>query len=108
VEFQGIDASTGLSDGDGYELVTTVVPIPATFDDSDNDGVIDRWDLCPDTPADSCINKHGCLCEGLYTEEQMNQMVSNILTWGDTNNDGKIGLAEAIHALRITSGVTLP
>ena len=80
----------------------------SSCDDSDNDGVIDRWDLCPDTPADSCINKHGCLCEGLYTEEQMNQMVSNILTWGDTNNDGKIGLAEAIHALRITSGVTLP
>ena len=76
--------------------------------DSDADGVPDAWDQCPNTPAGSCTNNHGCLCEGLYTEEQMNQMVSNILTWGDTNNDGKIGLAEAIQALRITSGVTLP
>ena len=76
--------------------------------DSDKDGVLDQWDNCPNTPENVCTNKHGCLCEGLYTEEQVNQIVSNILTWGDTNNDGKIGLAEAIRALRITSGVTLP
>ena len=82
--------------------------LPCTCTDSDSDGVPDAWDQCSDTPAGSCTNKHGCLCEGLYTEKQMNQMVSNILTWGDTNNDGKIGLAEAIHALRITSGVTQP
>ena len=76
--------------------------------DADSDGVPDAWDQCPNTPAGSCTNNHGCLCEGLYTEEQMNQMVEAILTWGDTNNDGKIGLTEAIHALRITSGVTQP
>ena len=78
------------------------------YPDSDSDGVPDAWDQCPDTPTGSCTNNQGCLCEGFYTEEQMNQMVSNILMWGDTNNDGKIGLAEAIQALRITSRVTPP
>ena len=74
-------------------------PIACNCPDSDGDGVPDVWDQCPDTPTGSCTNKQGCFCEGLYTEEQMNQIVKNILTWGDTNNDGKIGLAEAIHAL---------
>ena len=96
-----------VSSTDGFGPVIDNVSV-ATINDSDSDGVIDQWDQCPDTPADSCTNRHGCICNEFYTEEQMNQMVSNILTWGDTNNDGKIGLAEAIRALRITSGVTQP
>jgi len=85
------------------DSVTTVV-----YADSDNDGVIDNWDNCPGTPEGSCVDKHGCHVTGLYTEEQMNQMVSAILTWGDINGDKKIDLSEAIHALRVTSGVTEP
>ena len=30
------------------------------YNDSDNDGVIDQWDNCPDTPENSYVNKHGC------------------------------------------------
>jgi len=44
----------------------------------------------------------------MYSKEQMTQMIKNILTWGDTNNDGKIGIEEAIEALMITSGIELP
>jgi len=77
--------------------------------DSDGDGVPDQRDSCPLTPADSWVNKNGCQpTSGLYTEEQMNQMVQAILLWGDLNNDKKIGLNEAIEALRITSGITEP
>jgi len=75
--------------------------------DSDNDGVIDQWDECPSTDSDF-VNKVGCSPQGLYTEDQMNQMVSSILSWGDTNGDNKINLIEAIKALRISSGVTEP
>ncbi|MDA3787939.1 MAG: hypothetical protein PF503_05555 [Desulfobacula sp.] len=45
---------------------------------------------------------------GCYTEEQMNQMVGAILTWGDMDGDKKITLIEAINALRVISGVTEP
>jgi len=76
--------------------------------DLDNDGVIDNWDNCPGTPEGSYVDKNGCRVTGLYTEEQMNQMVSSLLTWGDINGDKKIDLSEAIHALRVTSGVTEP
>jgi hypothetical protein len=32
--------------------------------DSDNDGVIDAWDLCPATPPCSGVDRHGCrVCE---------------------------------------------
>ncbi len=40
----------------------------------------------------------------MYTQEEMDQKISEILTWGDTNGDGKIGLQEAINALQITVG----
>jgi len=76
--------------------------------DSDNDGVPDQWDQCSNTPEGYYTNKYGCYTQGLYTEEQMNNMVKAILTWGDINDDKKIDLSEAIHALRVTSGVTEP
>jgi len=76
--------------------------------DSDRDGVIDEWDQCPETISDSWINHVGCPSTGLYTEDQMNQMVNTILTWGDLNGDNKINLIEAIKALRLVSGVTEP
>jgi len=44
----------------------------------------------------------------LYTEEQMNLMLTEILDWGDVDGDGQIGLEEAINALRIVTGVTAP
>jgi outer membrane protein assembly factor BamB len=39
----------------------------------------------------------------MYTEEQLIQKISEIIAWGDLNNDGKIGLEEAIRALLIVS-----
>jgi len=80
------------------------------FSDSDKDGVIDKLDTCPNTPTGSWVNNKGCPStnSGLYTEEQMNNMVQTILQWGDMNGDAKIDMLEAIHALRISSGVTKP
>jgi len=43
--------------------------------------------------------------KNLYTQMKVNEIISKILTWGDTNSDGKIGLEEAVKALLITSGV---
>lgn len=31
--------------------------------DSDEDGVIDQWDICPETPSNSYVNKRGCTQE---------------------------------------------
>jgi len=30
------------------------------YTDGDNDGVIDQWDQCPNTPENSYVNKNGC------------------------------------------------
>lgn len=89
-----------------YGLV--IAPDGCSLSDSDGDGVVDQFDTCPNTPADSYVDKNGCPASGLYTEAQMNQMVQAILAWGDINGDKKIDLLEAIHALRITSGITTP
>ena len=43
--------------------------------------------------------------KGLYNQEQVNIIINKILEW-DTDNDGVIGLIEAIHALQMTTGVT--
>jgi len=39
--------------------------------DSDNDGVPNQWDKCPDTPAGSYVDKNGCPATGLYTQAQL-------------------------------------
>ena len=67
-----------LSDVDGNKTVRNhghydfwVVKVgPDPVCDSDNDGVGDYWDLCPDTPAAAMVNARGCSikqlvpCEG--------------------------------------------
>jgi len=40
----------------------------------------------------------------LYNQEQVDTMINKILEW-DTNNDGAIGLIEAIHALQSVTGI---
>jgi len=42
----------------------------------------------------------------MFSEQQIEDMVAKILLWGDTDNDGKIGLQEAIKALIVTSGIS--
>ncbi|ETR68599.1 MAG: hypothetical protein OMM_10362 [Candidatus Magnetoglobus multicellularis str. Araruama] len=74
------------------------------LEDIDNDLVPNLWDECNNTPLDSCV-KNGCPCLKIYTQEDMDNMVKYILQWGDTNDDGFIGLMEAINALEISSGV---
>jgi hypothetical protein len=93
---------------DNYGQYRLRIMQPALCIDTDGDGVIDEWDTCPNTPAGSWVNKDGCPASGLYTQEQVNKMVKDILTWGDTNGDNKIGLEEAIKALQTASGIGVP
>jgi len=53
-----------------------------------------------------CINEPSeCgITDGLYTEEDMQNMVNKLLQW-DVNQDNKIGLVEAVKILRDTAGV---
>jgi len=52
------------------------------------------------------LEPNNCDCEGVYTQKQVDDMIKSILAWGDINEDGLITLSEAIHALKITSGIT--
>jgi len=101
--------------------------------DTDNDGVQDSLDKCPNTPSNLAVYSNGCVAEDIYdqvntlnaavneknaiinqlnediskmfTKQELEGIVSKVLMWGDTNGDGKIGLKEAINALLITAGV---
>jgi hypothetical protein len=72
--------------------------------DADGDGVPDSSDQCAETPQNACVNNVGCSSTGSYTQTQLDQIVAQILSWGDTDGDGKIGLTEAIRALQTVSG----
>jgi len=98
----GYDSWPGLPDvvRGGY-IVESECPI----DDSDNDGVPNQWDKCPDTPADSYVDKNGCPATGLYTQAQLDQAVkAEQLKW-DANGDGKIGLEDIIRMLQVLVGL---
>lgn len=56
--------------------------------DSDNDGIMDSLDKCSETPENSCVSNDGCPCICLK----------------DVNGDGKVGVAEVIRTLQITTG----
>jgi len=96
------------------------------LNDSDNDGVDDSLDKCPNTIQGSAVYSNGCLAQDLYDEKleltqqinqlneqiqnmytktQMENMVQDILEWGDCNNDGKITLQEIVEKLMIISGI---
>lgn len=72
--------------------------------DEDGDGVPDSTDQCPETPANACVDNVGCSSEGSYTQAQVDEIVAHILNWGDIDEDGKIGLSEAINALQVVTG----
>jgi len=52
---------------------------------------------------DQAISDLNAAIAEMYTNEELTQEIAAILTWGDLNNDGKIGLEEAIRALRIAA-----
>jgi hypothetical protein len=89
-------------------LASSIYGQECSCPDSDSDGVPDAWDSCGSTPSGSYVDRNGCPAIGFYSEEQMNKMVQNILTWGDIDGDKKIGLSEVIHALRVVAGITEP
>jgi len=72
-----------------------------------NNKLQESQELCSSllTQKDLNIAELNEIMQSMYTKEQMTKMVEYILLWGDTNNDGKIGLSEAVQALMITSGI---
>lgn len=49
-------------------------PTPCDLTDSDEDGVIDAWDFCPDTPGGSYVDSDGCTTI-LFTQEDLDLAV---------------------------------
>ncbi|MFH0731038.1 MAG: choice-of-anchor J domain-containing protein [Pseudomonadota bacterium] len=90
---------------DDVQIVSNQGAVWVFQTDTDNDGVPDTIDECPNTLAGSCVDNKGCASSGTYTQAQVDQLLKNVLAWGDTNEDGKIGLSEAINALQITAGI---
>lgn len=53
VAAKGPDVAWGQISGPSCEVESSIV-------DTDNDGVIDQWDTCPNTPTGSYVNNKGC------------------------------------------------
>ena len=61
--------------------------------DSDNDGVIDSKDLCPDTPEDFIVDENGCKIKNEFDENYF-------LVWGDEfEYDGKLDESKWHHQI---------
>jgi len=75
-----------------------------SFSDIDEDGVIDQIDNCPNTKLGSFVDKTGCAADGIFINNnqamQIVECMKNIQIILD-----KIGLEEAIQALKVTAGV---
>ena len=64
VQFQSWSGDGGYTRKNGYGKYRVdylkIYPINYSLVDSDGDGVIDQWDICPQTPINSYVNKKGC------------------------------------------------
>jgi len=74
------------------------------INDSDDDGVIDQMDKCPNTQLGSFVDKTGCAPDGIFINmQQANKIVSCMKTIQIILDD--IGIEDAIQALEISAGV---
>jgi len=67
-----IDPTHNINNDEGVPFYYTFYPngnCNYNIKDSDNDGVIDQWDKCPETPINSCIDNKGCSCAKTLIEK---------------------------------------
>ncbi len=83
-EDDGTAQSVLKRDFDEVSIIKTELP------DSDQDGVPDEFDLCPDTPTGAVVNIDGCEIFGLAVDNYIIETVSNSCT-GKQN--GQINIA---------------
>lgn len=96
-------------DGDGIGDVADAFPFDSYYgDDSDGDGIADEWEYSNFgnlTAVDETTDfDNDTLTDLQEFAIDTNPTVSISERW-DANGDGVIGLEEAIHALRVTSGI---
>jgi hypothetical protein len=86
-EIEGIETITvSLGSGSGFLVLSDTIEISMLDDDSDtdNDGVLDANDECPDVPGD--VENNGCPFLGFLINEVLYDPPSG--SAGDANNDG--------------------
>ena len=89
---------------DNYGKYRITIKLLSNYIDSDNDGVTEQFDQCPNTPINSFVDKNGCPANGIFiSQDEANQIVNcmkNIQSILDA-----IGLEDAIRALESSAGV---
>ena len=70
---QGLPTGMFVKAEDSIEPVTVTksIPLESPVVDSDNDGVKDELDICPDTPDEETVNEEGCSCSNLQSTMKM-------------------------------------
>ena len=74
---------------------TIATKIPSLLIDSDNDGVPDQWDECPDTAVDSATYANGCQATDLFSQEEVTQVIVNATDNLFTKDQVDIAVGEA-------------
>ena len=55
--------------------------------DTDNDGVIDEWDQCPNTSTGAAVYSNGCEVNDLYTQEEVDQLINQAVADAEAAKD---------------------
>jgi len=89
IEFREIGAKIDENYGDHCEddffgTIFTSESIMCVINDSDNDGIIDQWDMCPGTPKNSPVFSDGCH-----------------IVRGDISNNGKLDIEDSLIILKV-------
>jgi hypothetical protein len=54
-----------------------------SYKDKDMDGVLDRYDRCPNTPFFALVNKNGCMIRKLKVSREKEHTVKKLLSRRD-------------------------
>ena len=118
--FQPITKSIQVREGENnIGTIEIFEPKCTNFKDSDNDGVIDLFDMEANTPANSAVYADGRKAMNLYneistlkqtiaemyTDEQVQGRIQAIIDCCDTDGNGKLSISEIINGLEKLAGM---
>jgi len=74
--------------------------------DTDNDGIIDQLDECPNTISSKAVYSNGCIAYDIYEQiKNLTDKNNTLIHRFDIGKDNKKGLQEAIDALKVVAGI---
>lgn len=86
-----------------FSVTSVKIHIQGSLIDSDNDGVVDNNDLCPNTPIGSTVNNNGCI---VFSSDNFNIEVISETCPGQNNGQIIISANETYNYVTAIDGTT--